>query len=445
MNHKDRSTNFSWDILLTSAAFWLWVGKEIFGFFIPSGIGISKLFLIYIVFLLLVFWARKLSNNRMLIISKKIYGVTIIIWSSVFFFYICASIYFSLFSDIGITAFSIFKLFSIFIGIVAAYFLTHNLMFFNVIESKTFLVIGLVVGFLGVWSMIGMIMDSAESYSGLRTLHIAHLSIQDFYVLLWLFSLISMVSRTPRSHYIILFVLSSAVSLPIIFLMNSRMLPFTLGTTICFAGYALRSVLPNTMKTVQGFAILMLVAGVAFAGFKYMQESETRMTDVFMVGLLESFKEDDRAISFKEAFENFIENPVAGVGFGHFRFPGTNPNPVNMSSGTWPHNLFLELMSELGIIGSICFILPLQWIVIRVWQQAKNQAAGKSIFAFITLIYTLCTMQLSHNLSYFILWIGIYWSFMEISNPCNGKTVGTAMMTHKKTDIITSHESRITV
>lgn len=45
----------------------------------------------------------------------------------------------------------------------------------------------------------------------------------------------------------------------------------------------------------------------------------------------------------------FIENPVFGIGYGRFNIFGTY--------GVWPHNLFIEILCEMGILGLTVFLV----------------------------------------------------------------------------------------
>lgn len=66
----------------------------------------------------------------------------------------------------------------------------------------------------------------------------------------------------------------------------------------------------------------------------------------------------NRSIVFRDALSLFKENPIFGVGFGSFR--------EHASSQVWshPHNVILELLSELGLIGFILFLFMIVPVIL---------------------------------------------------------------------------------
>jgi O-antigen ligase len=62
-----------------------------------------------------------------------------------------------------------------------------------------------------------------------------------------------------------------------------------------------------------------------------------------------------RSILYDYAWGLFIENPIFGIGWKEFM----NQSAGLISSGSHPHNIYLQLLTELGIIGFVFFIIPL--------------------------------------------------------------------------------------
>lgn len=90
------------------------------------------------------------------------------------------------------------------------------------------------------------------------------------------------------------------------------------------------------------------------------------------------------------AWDMFLDQPLLGVGLENFNFHyqdysrrlGLDPRREERS----PHNLYLEIMSELGLVGLFWFI-GLQWITFKGLQQARKDflAAGMPDYAGISL------------------------------------------------------------
>lgn len=72
---------------------------------------------------------------------------------------------------------------------------------------------------------------------------------------------------------------------------------------------------------------------------------------------------------FANALSLFVKSPVFGTGAGSF----------GDAFGTWPHNLILQLLSELGILFSIPFLYVIGrgiFAILRQWKFAESKDAG---------------------------------------------------------------------
>jgi O-antigen ligase len=73
-----------------------------------------------------------------------------------------------------------------------------------------------------------------------------------------------------------------------------------------------------------------------------------------------------RLLLWGEAWNLFIHSPVIGVGWGDF----TNLYDVPLVPGAAAaHNLYLQLLSETGLMGFLAFF----YLVVQSWRQARNQ------------------------------------------------------------------------
>ncbi len=119
--------------------------------------------------------------------------------------------------------------------------------------------------------------------------------------------------------------------------------------------------------------ILVMSAGVIglsallFAGDRI----ETVVDSYFSRGQHQGFVEESgRPELFARAVSDFMSSPVVGVGLGAFgqsAVRGSNVRPKNSSNqGFYPHNMVMELLSELGIIGIILATVamrPGKWLL----------------------------------------------------------------------------------
>lgn len=76
--------------------------------------------------------------------------------------------------------------------------------------------------------------------------------------------------------------------------------------------------------------------------------SEGMLNSVLTDGYLEASKRGDR---IEQGMKDFYSSPIFGIGFGCYKFNGL--------FGGYPHNLFVEILGELGILGILLFWIPL--------------------------------------------------------------------------------------
>ena len=101
-----------------------------------------------------------------------------------------------------------------------------------------------------------------------------------------------------------------------------------------------------------------LIVGVfLFFILKLLLSSEGMLNSVVTDGYLEASKRGDR---IEEGIDGFHSSPLYGIGYGCYKHNG--------ATGGYPHNLFVEILCELGILGLLVFWIPLfrpTWSVIK--------------------------------------------------------------------------------
>lgn len=76
--------------------------------------------------------------------------------------------------------------------------------------------------------------------------------------------------------------------------------------------------------------------------------SEGLLNNVLTDGYLEASKREDH---INQGLKDFFGSPVFGIGYGCFKLGG--------QYGSYPHNLIVELLGELGLVGFLLFFIPL--------------------------------------------------------------------------------------
>src|SRR5699024_2768043 len=70
-----------------------------------------------------------------------------------------------------------------------------------------------------------------------------------------------------------------------------------------------------------------------------------------------------RVYLYDYAIELFKDNPITGIGWRMFN--ELTFGFLSSTSGSHPHNIYIQLLTELGIVGFILFIIPVIYVVIK--------------------------------------------------------------------------------
>jgi hypothetical protein len=93
---------------------------------------------------------------------------------------------------------------------------------------------------------------------------------------------------------------------------------------------------------------------------------------------------NERILLLQAAFEQFSLSPLLGIGIGNFNNHAQNILNYNFrATNLTPHNLFIELLAETGLIGLSIFLFPILLYIVRAVKQ-KNIVAFFIIIVFIT-------------------------------------------------------------
>jgi len=116
-----------------------------------------------------------------------------------------------------------------------------------------------------------------------------------------------------------------------------------------------------------------------------------------------------RLVLYEQAYQQYLAHPLLGIG--------------TQSNAYYPHNIFLEVASELGTLGIGLFIL-MTWQLIRKLRQLLRQPSDPVVYAVaqltvIGLVYSLLIAQFSGNLQHQrSLWLFV--AFAWALHPQNG-------------------------
>jgi O-antigen ligase len=136
---------------------------------------------------------------------------------------------------------------------------------------------------------------------------------------------------------------------------------------------------------------------------------------------------DIRIRIWQDAFNKFKINPLLGAGFGI-----SYHDKIRSKSWVHPHNIFLEILTELGIVGLCIFLLLFGLIFGKIFLILKHiSPADRMIFFFypLSLFFFFCYSMLHTDLSteYFKWYFaGIITGFKFDRQAAGSLSVGTA-------------------
>jgi hypothetical protein len=138
-----------------------------------------------------------------------------------------------------------------------------------------------------------------------------------------------------------------------------------------------------------GIAILvvLVVLGVAFGGRAWDKFSSADLGVSAEGGAhLGEVTSGGRVQFWEVALESFGEKPVLGHGAGTYQFAWNQDRPVPMTVHN-AHSLYLQALSELGVIGAIivlAMVLFLLWVGVSAWRAASGRR--RELYAVLTAI-----------------------------------------------------------
>src|SRR5699024_7296327 len=109
--------------------------------------------------------------------------------------------------------------------------------------------------------------------------------------------------------------------------------------------------------------LLTLFIGVGLFAFLYTPNPDTQLGKIYLrfeqtiEGIISG--EDvtsGRTILYEKALNLFYENPILGIGWKEFK--QLTYGLLSSTSGSHPHNIYIQLLVELGIIGFLLFVIP---------------------------------------------------------------------------------------
>jgi len=171
------------------------------------------------------------------------------------------------------------------------------------------------------------------------------------------------------------------------------------------------------IKKVSMFFLILIIMGTFFySSDRIKNRYYSQIGNIYSInGFKKYFKESHYGAHQNAAYKIFKDNILFGVGLKNFREESKKKiyeNPefkrTNQRQATHPHQIHLELLSELGIIGYISFMVLIFYSIIISF---KNNLINKNPYQLSALIYLIsCLIPLIPSGSLFSTFFGgIFW------------------------------------
>ena len=161
---------------------------------------------------------------------------------------------------------------------------------------------------------------------------------------------------------------------------------------------------------------LLIISGIFYSNDSLKKRYYNQISVIYSIdGFKKYFKESQYGAHQITAYEIFKDNVLFGVGLKNFREESKksiyeNPDyyKTNQRQSTHPHQIHLEILSELGLLGYIFFLILIFYSIIF---SAKNYFVERNPYQISALIYILsCLIPLMPSGSLFSTFFGgIFW------------------------------------
>ncbi|MCY1022982.1 O-antigen ligase family protein [Pyxidicoccus sp. MSG2] len=164
---------------------------------------------------------------------------------------------------------------------------------------------------------------------------------------------------------------------------------------------------PTVTRPIRGGRLLaagLLVSAVALGGFLLATRTPEQLNAL----------SDGRYFLFRAGLGMVIESPLVGVGLGNFfQFVG-DFYPAGISgraANEHAHNMYLQLLAELGPLGLAAFVLPIAMLLARATRPPGQSPLGRALLVGVLAV-------LLHSLFDYTLWIAsislIFWMYLGV-------------------------------
>jgi O-antigen ligase len=187
---------------------------------------------------------------------------------------------------------------------------------------------------------------------------------------------------------------SSAALIAVAAAIGSRGPLLCLGLALLVTGAVFLARVPHRTAPV----MLVVVAGVALLPFVSLPEGSAERLGQAARHPVTALRDDPRYTSFGQAVDLIEERPLVGVGAGGFQSVGRLADPPE----DYPHNMFLEVWSELGLAAFLVLAASVMAVLAGLWRAAWRLPPGATFQLLYVLngvfLFNLFSAQLTGDL-----------------------------------------------
>ena len=124
-----------------------------------------------------------------------------------------------------------------------------------------------------------------------------------------------------------------------------------------------------------------------------------------------------RTILMQEGLRMFASSPIFGVGLDNFRFHQDFRQPGVFIVQQYPHNMFVQVLAEVGLFGSVAFALFLGsifYLARHTWRNRTKTELDFLCFLFFVGSVVLLFQGLMENAIFYIQTSSLFWVFVGI-------------------------------
>lgn len=166
---------------------------------------------------------------------------------------------------------------------------------------------------------------------------------------------------------------------------------------------SLASLFKNITGAVLMFLLTMVLALGVFNAKTYSIDYHSRVTPGKDISAQKSV--DERIILFENAFQIGKDNLFFGVGPGSFQFINPSYQSSSLVNSEHPHNIFLKLFAENGLLATIFFVLWITCLLLASLKRISQSIRSSYFIVFATTTGLLFTAIFDYNLGFTIIFI----------------------------------------